>query len=504
MAEMDGRDKGVIGMVAFLGEAKEKAHLAEESSEQVEKRSGEYASSGEWGKMTDLERSNRIKAMNQMRSEVNAYAGYAGKGRLPLVAVAAFLAVLTRPNGNEYFTLIKERLLLQWRKIFGLGVAAILAFLYPKRARPLNNGYDPEAPYSFPFIGMTLQLLYGNYMEGNNNHIYRYIRQIGFRTIELNAMDRFHAIAVMDPVDRKHVLKDNWKNYLKNTDNEGSLKFREIFAELLGTGIFAVDKREWQDHRKVASSMFSVNGLRGQMEHVFLAHGNKLVQFMDKFADEERVVDMQAIFQSFTFDTICEIAFGIDTCALDSAIAGKKCQMLLSFDKVQVLCSNRVLKPSFLWRAQKYLCIGSEAELVGHAKFICDYVDKVIADRRKRADFADRKDLLSLYIKHARKTGQSYMEEDEYLRDVILNFMIAGRDTTSCTLTNWFKLIGTGERGKLATDSLVEEFHRVIPDNRNPSWEAVSELTYADAVFNEALRYVGTLQRCNELTYVMK
>ena len=43
---------------------------------------------------------------------------------------------------------------------------------------------------------------------------------------------------LMDPRDREHILKPNWKNYVKN--NEEGAGFQENFAEIMGRGIFAV------------------------------------------------------------------------------------------------------------------------------------------------------------------------------------------------------------------------------------------------------------------------
>src|SRR4051812_630973 len=47
------------------------------------------------------------------------------------------------------------------------------------------------------------------------------------------------------------------RNYLKNVHTEqnghDAANFEYVFAEVLGRGIFATDKKEWQDHRKVSS-----------------------------------------------------------------------------------------------------------------------------------------------------------------------------------------------------------------------------------------------------------
>ncbi len=51
-------------------------------------------------------------------------------------------------------------------------------------------------------------------------------------------------------------------------------------------------------------------------------------------------------------------------------------------------------------------------------------------------------DLLSLYVQYASKKDLPEFT-DEFLRDVILNFIIAGRDTTACAMTWMMYVLGT-------------------------------------------------------------
>ena len=62
------------------------------------------------------------------------------------------------------------------------------------------------------------------------------------------------------------------------------------------------------------------------MERSFTRHGQKLVQLFEPIAQEGKVIDFQETMQSFTFETICDIAFGIETGAvsLDVCILSRK------------------------------------------------------------------------------------------------------------------------------------------------------------------------------------
>jgi hypothetical protein len=85
--------------------------------------------------------------------------------------------------------------------------------------------------------------------------------------------------------------------------------------QVMGRGVFAVDKREWQDARKIASHMFSGNSLKVKMEEVFNLHADNFVSLLDDVAGKkDNVIDMQEAFQSVVFDGFCEIAFGVYVC----------------------------------------------------------------------------------------------------------------------------------------------------------------------------------------------
>lgn len=128
-----------------------------------------------------------------------------------------------------------------------------------------------------------------------------------FRTGELVMFGKPNEVSLMDPADRKYMLRTNWKNFVKNLDDGSG--FQEKFAELMGRGVFAVDGDEWADQRKVASHMFSANALKIKMEHSFTEHGHKVVELMRPFVGQ--TVNFQEVMSNLTFETICDIAFGV-------------------------------------------------------------------------------------------------------------------------------------------------------------------------------------------------
>jgi cytochrome P450 len=254
-----------------------------------------------------------------------------------------------------------------------------------------------------------------------------------------------------------------------------------------------------QDHRKVSAHLFSANGLRSKMESSFTEHGAKLVELLSTVADSGRVLDWQDVMAGLTFETICEIAFGVDPNAMEPGLRGEKIPFLVQFDRLQQLCAMRFIVPAPIWKTLRWLNVGTERTIREDAENISRYVQKIIQERQASGSWATQDDLLSMYIQTARSTGKEYMETAEYLQDAVLNFMIAGRDTTSSTLTNLFKLL---PQNPAAEARMVEEFARVVGRGKHVQWDHVRELRFGGAVFNEVLRMYppvsGDVRICNQ------
>ncbi len=80
--------------------------------------------------------------------------------------------------------------------------------------------------------------------------------------------------------------------------------------------------------------------------------------------------------------------------------------------------------------------IGSpaERELTRHSRTINSFCDLVVNARRREAEEGAPlgPDLLSRFLDDAKKKGENVTNEE--MRDIVLNFIIAGRDTTACAL----------------------------------------------------------------------
>ena len=104
-------------------------------------------------------------------------------------------------------------------------------------------------------------------------------------------------------------------------------------------------------------------------------------------------------------------------------------------------------------RKPLWFLFSDERWLRGAIAFLDKYARDVITARRKDKDLATREDLLSLFMNKVNPdTNAPYVcdfhanalhillhqQSDDELRDVIMNFLIAGRDTTAGALTWMF------------------------------------------------------------------
>ena len=236
----------------------------------------------------------------------------------------------------------------------------------------------------------------------------------------------------------KHVLKTNFDNYIKGNE------FQAWLSEFLGNGVFASDGAIWKHHRKVASHMFSARLLRHTLAVGYDVGISMINRIKNKIAANKNVIDIQDIFFRFTIDIFTLVAFGVH---LHSFEREDQHPFAKSFDAIQAAIIQRVPNP--LWRLSR--CLGTtktEKTIKNCSNVINNFAMNVISQKRRTADDKNDKnsknaninndsslgpDLISRFLEKSKKDNTT-MTNDE-LRDIVLNFMIAGRDTTACALT---------------------------------------------------------------------
>ncbi|KAL6642209.1 hypothetical protein ACP70R_020390 [Stipagrostis hirtigluma subsp. patula] len=242
-------------------------------------------------------------------------------------------------------------------------------------------------------------------------------------------------IVTGNPADVEHVLRANFANYPKG---EHAIAMLEDF---LGHGLFNSDGEQWLWQRKNASLEFSKRSLRRFIVDVVQAEvADRLLPLLRRAGgDAGDVLDLQDVLERFAFDTICMVAFGHDPCCLadGGVLAEAKSDFMRKFGEAEDLIVGRFLDPvEVSWKIKKWLNVGTERRLRKAIADIHGFAMDIVRARRQSASVEDRDDVLSRFV-------ASEEHSDEVLRDIVLSFLIAGRETTSSALTWFFWLVSS-------------------------------------------------------------
>jgi fatty acid omega-hydroxylase len=286
------------------------------------------------------------------------------------------------------------------------------------------------------------------------------------------------------PKNVEHILSKNFQNYPKGS------YFLERLSDLLGNGIFNADGKEWLHQRKTASHMFTAKLFKEHIWVVVCRNARKLCDGL-LAAGTDKPVDMFNFMNRFTLDTIGEIGFGRDIGSLDDPTS----PFLRSFDMAQQIAFRRFWLPH--WRLLRRLGIGSEKDTAEHLTRLDEYSRKVVRDLQQNiekedeatksavdqsADIEARKSFVGLFIADAAKRKETLTED--FLRDLVLNFLIAGRDTTAQALSWTLYCLCQHPDAIMKAREEIKEICGV----RGPAYDDMKDLSYLQAVLNEALR----------------
>jgi cytochrome P450 len=210
-------------------------------------------------------------------------------------------------------------------------------------------------------------------------------------------------------------------------------------------------------------------------------------------------LDLQDLLQRFAFDNISKIAFGIDPACLDATLPVSEFSQ--AFDVATELSARRATAPiSSVWKIKRMLNVGSERRLRRAVEVVHHFAMDVIRQRRREtANSAPcKEDLLSRFMElanlQANLPERDAYRSEEFLRDSIISFVLAGRDTTSAALTWFFWLLSSHPH---VAEAIRIEIARLIaakPEAKrhgNPfvfSYEDLQNMHYLHASISESMR----------------
>lgn len=231
-----------------------------------------------------------------------------------------------------------------------------------------------------------------------------------------------------------------------------------MLNEVLGArGIFTLrhgskagpDHQLWFHQRKLASNIFSARIFRELIQDTFADKISRFSDVLDRVKPGDEL-DMQKCFFSFTMDSVMSIFFGMESNTLEgdpnrlaAAFDGALENLLRYLFKHYALLLGSCYLPWPLgaWGLRPAPGIAMEIHrmLSPEARKMREHIAVLekegfewIRQRKLAPNTTDsgakRRDLLTMFLESETFDGKSY--DDRALLDVLVSFVIAGRDTT--------------------------------------------------------------------------
>ncbi|CAL5206923.1 unnamed protein product [Lathyrus oleraceus] len=337
---------------------------------------------------------------------------------------------------------------------------------------PKTPSSSTAIPKAYPIFGSAFAL------SANFNRRVQWISDI-LQTIPSSTFV-FHRsfgscqVFTADPAVVQHILKTNFPCYGKG------LMFYQSINDLLGDGIFTVDGEAWKFQRQISSHEFNTKSLRKFVETVVdVELSNRLLPILSEASiNQTTVLDFQDILQRFTFDNICMIAFGYDPEYLLPSFP--ETPFATAFDEGTRLSSQRLTAVTpLIWKVKKILNIGTERRLKEAVAEVRGLARKIVRAKKKeleeKAVLLESVDLLSRFL----SSGHS---DESFVIDIVISFIIAGRDTTSAALTWFFWLLS--KHSHVENEILKE----VNEKSETVSYDEVKDMVYTHAALCESMR----------------
>ncbi|GMI81684.1 cytochrome P450, family 94, subfamily C, polypeptide 1 [Hibiscus trionum] len=284
-----------------------------------------------------------------------------------------------------------------------------------------------------------------------------------------------------NPENVEHILRTRFENYPKGKP------FAAILGDLLGKGIFNVDGDSWKFQRKMASlELGSISIRKHAFDIVNSEIQSRLLPLLSSVSIEQRVLDLQDVFRRFSFDNICKFSFGLDPGCLELSLPVS--EFAEAFDLASKLSAQRALESSpLIWKLKRALNLGTEKQLKQAIKMVDELAQEMINQRREKG-FSDSNDLLSRFM--------GTINDDKYLRDIVVSFLLAGRDTVASGLTSFFWLLSQHPEVESA---IRDELERVVGSSDDyhqqlATFDQLRDMHYLHAALYESLRLFPPIQ----------
>ncbi|KAF6213421.1 hypothetical protein GE061_011140 [Apolygus lucorum] len=258
----------------------------------------------------------------------------------------------------------------------------------------------------------------------------------------------------------------------------------------LNEGLLTSKGKKWHMRRKMLTPTFHFKILEDKS---LTMYGNAK-RFVSKLLEENgRPFDPQDRISRCTLDVICEAAMGIKINSQEDESGSK--DYLAAISRVTTAAMYRVLN-MYLRRDWLWGLTSVGAENVKDVKFLHDYTEKIITERKANYNPREMKDEEFLndnsvgmkkrqaFLDKLLELGQSMSDSD--IREEVDTFLFEGHDTTAVNIE--FALFELGQNPEVQELAYNEQFSIFGEDEREATLGDLQNMNYLDRFIKECLR----------------
>lgn len=414
-------------------------------------------------------------------------------------AFSLFLVVLAVFIPLALWTMFRPVKSAGTRQASSTEVAPLLSASAPSQAH-CKPGAAAIPSTTLPWLGNTLDMI----KEAPRVHhwLAGLAQEFDGRPVRLQSPGRPDILLISTPEQFETVQKLQLDSFIKGPN------LHEVLNELMGGGIFTANGANWKMQRQILVKLFSARTLRDHITPIIQKNTRTLLSILDCAQASATKVDLYHLLHQLMLDTFVELAFGIEL----ECIAGSKKQMESTgrhhqpnpfekaFNEGQLFSAQRFALPAFVWKLQRWLNVGNERKLRESIDVInktaYDLIYKCMENRQQQREEPGKgvRHLVDMMLDVADAEGIDITPTQ--IRDMVVNSLVAGRDTTAETLSWVFHILNDQPR---VVQAVREELHRAkLPVNSNasepyiPTMEDVAGLPYLEATLREVLRLSPT------------
>ncbi|OIW14461.1 hypothetical protein TanjilG_19509 [Lupinus angustifolius] len=328
-------------------------------------------------------------------------------------------------------------------------------------------------PTTYPFIGCFISFYKNRYRL-----LDWYTELLSLsptKTIVVQRLGAHRTIVTANPGNVEYILKSNINNFPKGKP------FTEILGDFLGHGIFNVDGELWLTQRKLASHEFSTRSLREFFMHTLEEEvSERLLPLLESLSNEKNqvIVDLQELLGRFSFNVICKFILGTKRCSLDPS--DPKSPLSRAFDVAAGISARRGAAPLFIiWKMKRWLGVGSERRLREAVKEVHNHVMEMIEEKKHHMNVTGKGNCVEDLVSRLICSGL----DDEVIRDMVISFILAGKDTTSAAMTWLFWLLSHHSHNE---QQIVKETE--LNTKQKLDYESLKNLDFLKACLCESMR----------------